>query len=219
LSSQKSTPDIFFIDRGRISMTPCDAYSAEILRYLDNDLHGQELDEFRAHIDTCEACRTNLVAEKALSGLFHRTRPLYPAPSTLRPLVRATLLQHGPFRKPRSLYERVLQILEGMLHLKAAGGIPVGLAPDSQFASRTFQLETNDVVVAYTDGITEAQNRDGDFWGQQKLEELLLSSRHKAPQQIIEDILNKLTEFVHGHAQRDDMTLVVMRVQGGDARL
>jgi len=162
-------------------MTPCDAYSAEILRYLDNDLHGQELDEFRAHIDTCEACRTNLVAEKALSGLFHRTRPLYPAPSTLRPLVRATLLQHGPFRKPRSLYERVLQILEGMLHLKAAGGIPVGLAPDSQFASRTFQLETNDVVVAYTDEITEAQNRDGDFGANKNSKSCccLLDTRHR----------------------------------------
>lgn len=106
-----------------------------------------------------------------------------------------------------------------MLYLKAAGGIPVGIAPNSQFASRTFQLETNDVVVAYTDGITEAQNLDGDFCGQQKREELLLASRHKAPQQIIEDILNKLTEFVNGHPQRDDMTLVVMRVQGGDARL
>ena len=106
-----------------------------------------------------------------------------------------------------------------MLYLKAAGGIPVGIAPNSQFASRTCQLETNDVVVAYTDGITEAQNVDGDFCGQQKREELLLASRHKAPQQIIDDILNKLTEFVNGHPQRDDMTLVVMRVQGGDARL
>ena len=106
-----------------------------------------------------------------------------------------------------------------MLYLKTADGIPVGIMPDSQFATRTFQLETDDVVVAYTDGITEAQNRDGDFWGQQKLEELVLSSRHKAPQQIIEDILNKLTEFLNGHSQRDDMTLVVMRVQGGDAVL
>jgi sigma-B regulation protein RsbU (phosphoserine phosphatase) len=106
-----------------------------------------------------------------------------------------------------------------ILHLKAAGGIPVGIAPDSRFESRMFQLEANDVVVAYTDGITEAQNGDGDFWGQQKLEELLLSSRHKAPQQIIEDTLNKLTEFVNGHPQRDDMTLMVMRVQRSDARL
>ena len=106
-----------------------------------------------------------------------------------------------------------------MLYLKAAGGLPVGIAADSQFTSRRFQLEPKDLVVAYTDGITEAQNRDGDFWGQQKLEELLLSSQHKAPQQIIETILNKLTEFVNGHPQRDDMTLVVIRVQGSDARL
>jgi anti-sigma factor RsiW len=96
-------------------MTPCDAYGPEILRYLDNDLHGHELDEFLAHIETCEACGTNLVAEKALSDLFHRTRPLYTPPPTLRSLVRATLLEHGPFRKPRSLYESVLQILEATL--------------------------------------------------------------------------------------------------------
>ena len=106
-----------------------------------------------------------------------------------------------------------------ILYLKAAGGLPVGIAADSQFSSRTFQLEPKDLVVAYTDGITEAQNRDGDFWGQQELEELLLSSRDKTPQQIIEDIVNKLTEFVHGHSQRDDMTVVAMRVQPGDARL
>jgi len=96
-------------------MTPCDAYSAEILRYLDNDLHGHELDEFLAHIESCASCRANVEAEKALSKLLHRTRPLYTAPSTLRSLVRATLLQHSPFRKPRSLSERVLQILEAKL--------------------------------------------------------------------------------------------------------
>jgi len=96
-------------------MASCDAYSGEILRYLDNDLDGHELDEFLAHIETCEACSANLVAEKALSELFHRTRPLYPAPSTLRSLVRATLQQHGAFRKPKSLYERVLRILETKL--------------------------------------------------------------------------------------------------------
>lgn len=102
-----------------------------------------------------------------------------------------------------------------MFYLNSAGGVPVGIWADSQFASTTFQFEANDLVVAYTDGITEAQNRRGDFWGQQRLEELLWFSTHKTPVRVIEDILNELTKFVNGHPQHDDMTLLVMRVEAG----
>jgi len=94
-------------------------------------------------------------------------------------------------------------------------GIPVGVSAGSQFASANFQFEINDVLVAYTDGITEAVNRQQELWGQQRLEALLKSSSRKTPKEIINAILEQVSTFANGQPQRDDITLLVMRVEAG----
>jgi serine phosphatase RsbU (regulator of sigma subunit) len=101
-----------------------------------------------------------------------------------------------------------------IFHLKP-DGMPVGISADSRFASATFQFEIDDVLVAYTDGITETENRHGEFWGEQRLENLLRSCSRKTPDQIIKGILDQVSTFTNGQPQRDDMTLVVMGVQAG----
>jgi len=92
---------------------------------------------------------------------------------------------------------------------------PVGISADSEFATTTFQFEMGDVLVAYTDGITEAENRQSELWGEQRLENLLRSRSRETPEQIITGILDEVTAFAAGQAQRDDVTLVVMSVQEG----
>jgi mycothiol system anti-sigma-R factor len=93
-------------------MSPCDDYSVKILRYLDNDLRGQELHDFRNHLETCADCRANVEAEHALSHLLHRTRPLYSAPAALRSRVSADL-QHAESKPTRvDFYQGAVQILQ-----------------------------------------------------------------------------------------------------------
>jgi phosphoserine phosphatase RsbU/P len=72
-----------------------------------------------------------------------------------------------------------------------------------------------DVLVAYKDGITEAENRQSELWGEQRLENLLRSRSHETPEEIITGILDKVSAFAGGQAQRDDVTLVVMGLQEG----
>lgn len=96
-----------------------------------------------------------------------------------------------------------------------AAGMPVGISSELQVTSTAFQLEIGDVLVAYTDGITEAENAAGEFWGQERLEELLRSCGDKTPEQIIKRILEEVSVFAKGQAQRDDITVVVMGVQKG----
>ncbi len=96
-----------------------------------------------------------------------------------------------------------------------AGGLPVGMSPDSELATTTFQFEIGDVLVAYTDGITEAENPHNDQWGEERLEKLLRSCSRESPEQIINRILEEVSTFADGQPQRDDATLVVMRVQEG----
>jgi sigma-B regulation protein RsbU (phosphoserine phosphatase) len=93
--------------------------------------------------------------------------------------------------------------------------MPVGISTEPQFASTVFHFEVDDILVAYTDGITEAPNRKGEQWGRRRLEKVLESCCREAPQQIIERILNEVSAFANGQPQHDDVTLVVMNVQEG----
>lgn len=76
-------------------MNPCDEHAVRTLRYLDNDLKGKEREDFRAHLESCPACRAYLEAEKALSQTLHRSRPLYSAPAELHRQVAAIVVQHA----------------------------------------------------------------------------------------------------------------------------
>jgi sigma-B regulation protein RsbU (phosphoserine phosphatase) len=95
-----------------------------------------------------------------------------------------------------------------------SGGAPVGALADSRYSSMTIQLVPGDVLVAYTDGITEAENSQGESFGQQRLEKILCDSSAREPQEIQNNILDELSAYSVGCPQTDDITLVVMQVEG-----
>lgn len=101
---------------------------------------------------------------------------------------------------------------EDMMRLET-GGTVVGLFPDCEFQEGKLQMQSGDVLVAYTDGISEAMNdRDEEF----DEEQLILALReHKArtAADLISELLERVDGFTKGARQNDDMTLVVVRVQ------
>jgi len=97
-------------------MTECDEYRVKVLRYLDDDLQGRELDDFRSHLKACADCRAALEAEQALSSLLHRSRPLYSAPPALRSRVSAAVMQHSASKPTRlNIYLGALHALQRVL--------------------------------------------------------------------------------------------------------
>jgi anti-sigma factor RsiW len=107
-------------------MKDCGAgYGATIELYLDKELSGPDLEEFRAHLEECEACRAGLAAAEELSRLLHRSRPLYSAPDALRDRVmRITELSpsSSPYA-PLRLRKRILKFLGRPLQ-SAGRGVP-----------------------------------------------------------------------------------------------
>ncbi len=93
--------------------------------------------------------------------------------------------------------------------------VPIGISAESKFPAAAFQLHIGDLVVAYTDGITEVENRDRELWGIHRLQDLLRSSSEASAEQIIERVLDEVSTFADGQPQRDDITLLAMRVQPG----
>ena len=85
----------------------------------------------------------------------------------------------------------------------------------SLYKSEVFRLEDGDIIVACTDGIIEAENHNGEPWGQQRLEDLFSSCGRQTPNQVLERIVSQVSGFANGAPQRDDMTLLVMQVQAG----
>lgn len=93
------------------------------------------------------------------------------------------------------------------------GSAPVGMWEDPGYNSYAFPLEHGDIVVACTDGIIEAENNEGELWDQQRLEAVFSSCGRQNPRQVIERIVNEVSLFADGAPQKDDMTLLVVRVQ------
>lgn len=88
-------------------MSPCDEVSLKALRYLDDRLQGQELRDFRAHLEVCPNCRASVETERALSRLLHRSRPLYSAPPALRARVAVAVEKHSVASE--NFYKRLLR--------------------------------------------------------------------------------------------------------------
>jgi mycothiol system anti-sigma-R factor len=92
-------------------MNPCDDLNVDLLRYLDNDLSGEELKHFRAHLNSCAHCRDRLEREQALSSLLRDSRPLYSAPAELRVQISAAIEGHsGRDRSRRHWWRHTLPL-------------------------------------------------------------------------------------------------------------
>ena len=91
-----------------------------------------------------------------------------------------------------------------------ATGMPMGLFEDSQWTSRTIAIEAGDRLLLYTDGITEAQNGIGEFFGERRL--LDVAQRHKScsVEELQQAILADVHDFVGDAPQADDITLLVL---------
>lgn len=100
-------------------------YGATIELYLDKELIGPDLEEFRAHLEACAACRAELEVREELFRLLHRSRPLYSAPDALRARVMRTteLLPSSARYRPPRLRRRILRVLARPLQ-SAGGGFP-----------------------------------------------------------------------------------------------
>jgi mycothiol system anti-sigma-R factor len=98
-------------------MNACDDYRAMVPLFIDDELSGHELQEFKDHIARCAECRQVLKQEQVLSDLLHRNRPLYHAPETLRARVFGKLSSevHSRTIAPARLRRRVLRTLAAPL--------------------------------------------------------------------------------------------------------
>jgi sigma-B regulation protein RsbU (phosphoserine phosphatase) len=97
--------------------------------------------------------------------------------------------------------------------LRIEGGGPViGLLPSATYTQFAFDLFAGDLLVGYTDGVSEAMNPDDEEWGEERMAEAVRGCLGLHPKDIVPRVMAAADDFAHGARQHDDMTLVVLRV-------
>lgn len=74
----------------------------------------------------------------------------------------------------------------------------------------SMQLEPGDKVFQYTDGVTEATNKDNELYGMQRLEKILCENKDQSPSELLPRIKEDIDDFVGGALQFDDITMLCM---------
>jgi len=93
-----------------------------------------------------------------------------------------------------------------------ATGIAVGALEDAVYTQRSITLATGDLVILYTDGITEAVNDREEMYDLPRLMALIKEKRLSSPQEIVDAIISSVFAFSRNQPQFDDITLMVVRV-------
>ena len=99
---------------------------------------------------------------------------------------------------------------DGSSQLLSSGGTVVGLFDNVSFPEATVQLQPGDVLVTYSDGVTEPENDYGEF-GEERLIQLVRDNRHLPLERITEIVINAVADWIGENEQPDDVTLVLAR--------
>jgi len=92
-------------------------------------------------------------------------------------------------------------------------GMILGVKDDVVFEDRSILLDPWDILLLYTDGLTETSNSEGEMFGIERLS-TFLSEMHEEPLQLIIDtIYREVINFAEGAALSDDISIVAMRVE------
>jgi sigma-B regulation protein RsbU (phosphoserine phosphatase) len=94
---------------------------------------------------------------------------------------------------------------------KISPGMVLAAFSDVNFVNERFILKPNDTIFMYTDGVTEAMNRDHHLFGEERLLESIKKTGSLAVNDLIDETMKEVNLFVDGNEQSDDITVLALR--------
>ena len=91
--------------------------------------------------------------------------------------------------------------------------LPLGVEMDTQYETQIIDLPASpSTLLFYTDGVTEAENPQGELFGEARLAEMLKPMSSEPPAELITRARRSIKQFVRNHPQTDDITLLAARL-------
>jgi sigma-B regulation protein RsbU (phosphoserine phosphatase) len=101
-------------------------------------------------------------------------------------------------------------VRHGKLLRLEESGVPVGLLPSWKYEQTTVPLEKGDLLVCFSDGISEAENAQGEFWEEKHAGQVTSKC---TGMEVITHLFQGCDEFAAGYEQSDDITVVAVHIQ------
>jgi sigma-B regulation protein RsbU (phosphoserine phosphatase) len=203
-----------------VPVDPAPAMAAAQVADPRGDLHGVDPRSIDPHSDQ---------GSVAPATFTERTR--CPSPGVVLALLNQQLYRSTPAQKYATMFlgfydQQTRQLTysnaghlppivicaDGSTHLLDTGGTVVGLFADMVYPEGRITLNPGDIVVAYSDGITEPENDFGEF-GEGRLTQIVQENRDLGLPRISDAILNAVIDWIGGEEQPDDMTIVLARAR------
>ena len=89
----------------------------------------------------------------------------------------------------------------------------MGILPSVDFEEKSIQVEPNDLLVMYTDGVIESQNGHGEFYGYDRLKNIISQNTNYQVRDLVNEVFLNLEMFSKSVEQSDDITLQIMKVK------
>ncbi len=106
----------------------------------------------------------------------------------------------------------LLRHADGKMEYLTQGGLALGTFENSKYEERPVKLNPGDIIVFYTDGVTEAKNEKEEEFGTKRLKQAINDSRHLGATQMQENIYKAVKDFASDLSQADDLTMMVIKV-------
>jgi len=91
-------------------------------------------------------------------------------------------------------------------------GVPVGLFDSATYEYASVNLQPGDLLACFSDGITEAMNREGQIWNEREITKVLCENRHCSSAELIQKLVQAADDYRAEAEQADDITIVIVRV-------
>jgi sigma-B regulation protein RsbU (phosphoserine phosphatase) len=101
--------------------------------------------------------------------------------------------------------------VEGQAHFEKRGGVPLGMFRDSRYYEYYATIESGQMLVLYTDGVTEAMNPAGEEYGLDRLVDAARRSRHLSARELIDFIHREVIDWTEGLGVTDDATFFIVK--------
>lgn len=98
--------------------------------------------------------------------------------------------------------------------LKLPEGFFLGVFEESQYHTEKVELRSGNLLLVYTDGVTEAINESKEFYSDQRLLETIRTYPDNSPEELVNNVVNSVKSFSKEVSQADDITVLALRFKG-----